>query len=82
MKYKDTKVVGAENFTDLRPESIWVAGAFLDMGKNNYMVKHNNKVYMHETFVEFRREEIPTMLKEETKGTMKLRNPNIFKTWL
>ena len=66
LKYRDTKVVGSENFTDLRPDNIWVAGAFLDLGKNSYVVKHNNKAYMHETFAGFRKEEIPIMLKEET----------------
>ena len=55
-----------------------MAASFLDMGKNNYIVKHNNKLYMHETFVEFRKEEIPIMLKEGIAGKMKLRNPNIF----
>lgn len=80
-KYKDTKVVGAENFTELRPEQIWVAGAFLDMGKNNYIVKYNNRLHMHETFVEFRKEEIPITLKDETKVKLKERSPNVFTHW-
>ena len=81
MKYKDTKVIGSENFTDLRPEYIWIAGAFVDFGRNNYMVRHNQKIHMHETFVEYRREDIPIMLKEEVKAQLKLRNPNVFHDW-
>ena len=81
MKYKDSKIIGSENFTDLRPEYIWIAGAFVDFGKNSYMVKHNQKIHLHETFVEYRKEEVPVMLKEEVKAQLKLRSPNIFHDW-
>lgn len=39
---------------------IYVCGAYLDMGKNNYVVSHNNKTWFHETHASLRREAIPT----------------------
>lgn len=69
-KYKSTRIVGSENFELFSPKNVYVCGAFLDMGKQNYIVQHNSKLYFHETTVSFRRENIMTHYKPNPNTVM------------
>ena len=58
-KYKQTRIIGRENFEVLHPKKLYVTAAYMDMGKNNYIVTMGSKTFFHETKVSFRREPLP-----------------------
>ena len=81
-KYKQTRIVGRECFEELFPKQIYVAGAFMNLGKHNYIVKTGSKTYFHETKVSFRRENIPVFIKPRKNINVVERNADVFKLWM
>ena len=63
------------------PKQIYVCGAYLDMGKHNYIVSYKSRSYFHETNVSLRREQIPIYTKSRANGKVKERDANVFKFW-
>ena len=74
-------MIGQENFESFSPKQIYVCGAFLDMGKHNYIVSHKSRSYFHETSVSFRRDPIPIVTMSRTNAVVMDRNANVFKLW-
>ena len=63
------------------PKEIFVTANYIGCGKQNYAVQYENKLYLHKTIADFRREDIvhvSTIAKELGK---KEHNPNVFKTF-
>ena len=79
--YRSTRLVGSDNFQLLRPKEIYVCGAYLDMGKHNYLVSHNGRSYFHETTVSFRKEPVPVAIKGKKNAVVKDRTADVFKAW-
>ena len=79
--YKSIRLVGKENLETLEPKTIYVSAAFLDMGKNNFIVKAKNRFYFQETMANFRREIIPPTNIAKENAVVKVRSANVFKLW-
>ena len=80
-KYRQTRIIGSDNFITLNPKTVYVCGAYMDMGKNNYLVLHNDKTYFHETHVSIRREPLPPMTRSSKNTNMRVREADVFKYW-
>ena len=81
-KFKQTRIIGRENFELLQPKKIWVTAAYMDMGKNNYIVTMGSQTFFHETKVSFRREPLPAQNKFRGDAVVKNREANVFKFWV
>ena len=79
--YRKTRLVGTENFLALNPKEIYVAGAYLDMGKHNYIVSNNGRTYFHQTTVGFRKEPVPVAIKGKKNAVVLERTADVFKPW-
>jgi len=80
-RYTQTRVIGKENFEELLPKKIYVAAAYMDMGRNNYIVRLGKKTYFHETQVSYRREQVPFVLKTKVGVKTRQREANVFTVW-
>ena len=80
-KFKQTRIVGQENFETISARTIYVCAGYLGMGKNNYIVSHNSKYYYHETTISFRRENLPMLTLQKSSTKIVERHADVFKFW-
>ena len=81
-KFKSTRIVGKANIEEIFPKTVYVAAAYMDMGKHNYIVSTGSKTYFHETKVSFRRENLPIVKKFKKITQIVERNADVFKLWI
>jgi hypothetical protein len=79
--YKHPHICGIEHMQQVDPKEIFVSANFIGCGKQHFAVQYENKVYLHKTVADFRREDI-VYVNNLAKELGKIeRNPNVFRNF-
>lgn len=79
--YKNPHLVAVDKLTQVDTSKVFISAAFLDPGRQDYLINFKNQFFFHRTIADFRREDIAIPKRDFEDSSLVLRNPNVFKMW-